>query len=189
MNNFREVSGFSGIWENSIEHFDDNRGSFFETFRENDMPPGTPKMIQDNISESKLDVLRGIHVQAGQWQLITVIKGEIIDISIDLRIKSSNYLQTHKVKLSQGGTNQILLAPGIGHGFIVVSKQATLHYKSTKYYGETEQFTINMLLPPFVNLIPPFSYEMSKRDLEAPSLESMLANPTFLSLMNQNQNG
>ena len=189
MGNFREVLEISGIWENSTESFDDNRGCFFETYRENDMPTGTPRMIQDNISESNLDVLRGIHVQAGQWQLLTVIKGEIIDISIDLRPKSSSHLQTHKVNLSKGGTNQILFAPGIGHGFIVVSEQATLHYKSTKYYGETEQFTINMLLPPFVNLVPSCAYKVSKRDLEAPSLESMLLEPTFLDLMNQNQNG
>ncbi|CAN2246010.1 RfbC dTDP-4-dehydrorhamnose 3,5-epimerase and related enzymes [actinobacterium SCGC AAA044-D11] len=180
MRDFSRVTNFSGVWERSTQTFHDNRGYFLETYRENLMPKDTPGMIQDNFSESKQFVLRGIHFQVGQSQLVTVLKGAVIDLSIDLRPNSPSFLKVYKTELNQEKNNQLLLPAGFGHGYLVLSPEAILNYKSSKYYGESEQFTINILESPFISLLPKVVYEISERDSTAPNLSGLLEDTNFV---------
>lgn len=131
---------------------------------------------QDSFSESRKNVLRGLHLQIDQWQLITVLSGNLLDISIDLRRSSNTYLNVCSANLDASKQNQLLIAPGIAHGYLVLSKKAIVHYKSTRYYEDTPQFVINMEQPPFKQLLPDLDFIVSDRDKNAPDLKTFLEN-------------
>jgi len=108
--------------------YKDNRGLFFESFNLRAMTEaGLPSTwAQDNFSESKKNVLRGIHYQVIQPQgkLVWVAYGTVLDIAVDLR-KSSPHFGRHVAVEISGGTGDMLwIPPGFGHAFLVLSEAA-----------------------------------------------------------------
>lgn len=168
---FDEISGISQAWVRNVPRFIDNRGYFSEVFRRSFAPVAVPEFIQDSLSFSKKDVLRGMHLQINQWQLVTLIKGELVDVLIDLSVTSPTYLQSVSLELSESGNNQLLLGPGIAHGYGVISENAFIHYKSSVYYGDTEQFGVNWKSKELVEHWPKVDWEISERDSCFPILE------------------
>lgn len=126
-----------------VETFKDDRGFFLETFQEKSYKEAgiTDKFVQDNQSRSSKGVLRGMHFQVKrpQAQIVTVMRGCIFDVGVDLRQNSSTFGQWYGVELSDVGQRQVYMAPGIAHGFCVLSDLADLHYKVSRFYDPDDE--------------------------------------------------
>ena len=126
-----------------LETFKDDRGFFLETFQEKSYKEAgiKNKFVQDNQSRSSKGVLRGMHFQVKrpQAQIVTVMRGCIFDVGVDLRQNSSTFGQWHGVELSDIGQRQVYMAPGIAHGFCVLSDLADLHYKVSRFYDPDDE--------------------------------------------------
>ena len=126
-----------------LETFKDDRGFFLETFQEKRYKEAgiKDKFVQDNQSRSSKGVLRGIHFQVKrpQAQIVTVMRGCIFDVGVDLRQNSSTFGQWYGVELSDIGQRQVYMAPGIAHGFCVLSDLADLHYKVSRFYDSDDE--------------------------------------------------
>lgn len=124
--------------------FSDNRGSFYESWK-NDVyqKAGIQEIfIQDDISYSVKNVIRGLHFQKGekaQAQLVTILFGKVFDVCVDIRKNSPTFGQHISFELDYKEPLQIYMPPGIAHGFCVISEQAILHYKCTKYYAPNQE--------------------------------------------------
>jgi len=120
------------------EQFPDLRGNFYESYsrRTYEAAGINDDFVQDNISYSTKDVLRGLHCQKfkSQSQLVTVISGKIFDVCLDLRKGSITFGQWYSIQLESEGENQIYMPPGFAHGFCVLSSSAVLHYKVSELY-------------------------------------------------------
>ncbi len=120
--------------------FQDKRGYFYESFNKKVLEEsiGYPlNFVQDNQSQSSYGVIRGLHIQTGdhgQAKLVRAIQGEILDVVVDVRKKSSTYGQPASFILSEDNKGQLFVPKGFVHGFIVLSKKATIHYKADNYY-------------------------------------------------------
>jgi dTDP-4-dehydrorhamnose 3,5-epimerase len=180
MTKFKPVSQMSNVWSRKLEIYKDNRGSFSEISRINELPVNDPGFVQDSISKSRQKVLRGFHIQLEQIQLVTLISGRILDVFVDLSKSSNNFLETGCIELSENGTNQLLMGQGIAHAYFVMSDEAVIHYKSNKYYGETPQFGINYKSRKFAEFWPEVEFEVSQRDLNFPHFEEVIADYTFM---------
>lgn len=121
-----------------LQTFSDDRGLFTETWREDQyIDAGIPQsFVQDNLSRSGCGVLRGLHYQIEhpQGHLVTVSRGAIFDVGVDLRRDSPAFGNWVGMELSGHRLSQIYLPPGIAHGFCVISESAELLYKCTDYY-------------------------------------------------------
>ena len=164
MSEFNPIEGISGVWTRKFQIHADNRGYFFEELRESILPTETPNFVQDSISYSKRHVLRGMHLQKNQWQLVTLLSGEIIDVVLNLDENSSEYLKSASISLSWDATNQILIRPGIAHGYAVISDNGIIHYKSSIYYQDTPQIGVHWQSKEIMNYWPDFSWTISQRD-------------------------
>lgn len=123
--------------------FQDERGFFLELFQnERYQEAGIlEQFVQDNQSRSIKDVLRGLHFQVKrpQAQILTVLRGRIFDVAVDLRAWSPTFGQWFGMELHDAGTRQIYMAPGFAHGFCVLSEWADLHYKVSERYDPTDE--------------------------------------------------
>lgn len=120
--------------------FSDSRGYFLESFKENFFLENFPNIhfIQDNESKSDFGVLRGLHFQKPpyeQTKLVRVIHGEVLDVAVDLRVKSKTYGQYESFILSDINKKQLLIPRGFAHGFLVLSKTAIFQYKVDNIYA------------------------------------------------------
>ena len=126
-----------------LETFKDDRGFFLETFQEKRYKEAgiKDKFVQDNQSRSSKGVLRGMHFQVKrpQAQIVTVMRGCIFDVGVDLRQNSSTFGQWYGFELSDVGQRQVYMAPGIAHGFCVLSDLADLHYKVSRLYNPDDE--------------------------------------------------
>lgn len=162
---FKPFSGISGIWTRELDLKFDDRGYFSEILRESDLPEEVPNFVQDSISSSKKNILRGMHLQLDQWQLITVLEGKIVDVLLNLDVDSENFLKSVSMNLSWNSLNQVLVGPGFAHGFGVISDVAKIHYKSNVYYGATEQSGIHWNSPEISECWPKNDWVISERDV------------------------
>ena len=120
--------------------FSDTRGFFFESFNERDFQAATNlnvKFVQDNHSQSVRGVLRGLHyqVQQPQGKLVRVARGEVFDVSVNLKQGHPEFGQCVGVHLSADNKRQLWIPPGFAHGFLVLSEVADFLYKTTDYYS------------------------------------------------------
>jgi dTDP-4-dehydrorhamnose 3,5-epimerase len=123
--------------------FQDERGFFLETYQESRYRKAgiLDAFVQDNQSRSAKGVLRGIHFQIKrpQAQIVTVMRGRVFDVGVDLRPASPTFGRWHGVELSDAGPRQIYMAPGFAHGFCVLSDWADLHYKVSRNYDAHDE--------------------------------------------------
>lgn len=126
--------------------FKDDRGFFFEIFNKqllSDLGINY-EFVQDNLSGSKRGVLRGLHyqIQYPQGKLMTVLRGEVFDVAVDLR-RSSPYFGKHvSCRLSEDERRFLWIPPGFAHGFVVLSETAEFFYKTTDYYHPEAERTL-----------------------------------------------
>ncbi len=133
---------FDGIIVLAPRLFPDERGFFLESFElENYRSLGiTEEFVQDNHSRSFKGVLRGMHFTSrkAQAQILTVMRGKIFDVVVDLRKDSPNFGKWFGTELSDEGTRQVYIAHGFAHGFCVLSDVVDLHYKVSQKYDPTD---------------------------------------------------
>ncbi len=127
--------------------FPDGRGFFFESFNEKKYAEIgiAEKFVQDNISGSIKNTVRGLHYQIGenaQGKLCQVIEGEVIDIAVDIRFGSPTFGKYISVKLSSENRKQFWLPKGFAHGFAVLSEFAIFSYKCTAGYDKNSERSI-----------------------------------------------
>ena len=124
--------------------FEDERGYFFESYRQDILQSNgfTDSFKQDNESKSQRGVLRGLHFQNPpfpQAKLVRVARGGILDVVVDIRNSSETYGQHFSIKLS-GETKEMLLIPaGFAHGFLTLEDDTVVNYKSSTVYNKESE--------------------------------------------------
>ena len=112
--------------------FDDSRGHFKELIRENEIKKKFPFIV---MSYSKKNVVRGLHLQLKKQQgkYLSVIKGKIFDVAIDLRKNSNTFGKIFTTILSEKNSKSIYIPPGFAHGFCGLNKENYVIYSCTNY--------------------------------------------------------
>ena len=156
--------------------FKDERGFFLETYQEQRYKEVgiIDRFVQDNHSRSVKCVLRGMHYQIKhpQAQIITVMRGHIFDVGVDLRSNSETFGQWYGIELNDtGGPRQVYMAPGFAHGFCVMSDYADLHYKVSRFYDLDDEGGLLWNDPNIGIQWPPMSFHVSSRDSCYPRLK------------------
>ena len=126
--------------------FTDDRGYFFESwnarlFAESGIDA---TFVQDNHSQSKRGVLRGLHYQIehAQGKLVRCVAGEVFDVAVDLRRSSPTFGRSVGVVLSAQNRGLLWIPPGFAHGFVVLSAAAEFLYKTTDYWYPEHERTL-----------------------------------------------
>jgi dTDP-4-dehydrorhamnose 3,5-epimerase len=122
----------------------DRRGYFLETYKESEFVRGgiASKFIQENMSFSARGVLRGLHYQVNpnaQAKLVGVASGEILDVAVDLRMRSPTYGKWVSQRLSSENHTMLFVPAGFAHGFCVLSEDASVTYKVDKEYAPSSE--------------------------------------------------
>jgi len=125
--------------------FIDKRGYFYESFNNkkfNELIGLNVSFVQDNRSSSTQGVLRGLHYQlppSSQGKLINVTKGEILDVAVDIRKSSPSFGKYVSCVLSSENKKQLWIPEGFAHGFLTLSSEAEVFYKTTNYYSPSDE--------------------------------------------------
>ncbi len=126
--------------------FEDERGYFFESYKEpvfqkNDLPVN---FVQDNEVKSTKGVLRGLHYQFNrpQGKLVRVISGSILDVAVDIRKGSPTFGQSEIVHLTAENNKMLYIPEGFAHGYLVTSSESIVTYKCTDIYDPNDQYGI-----------------------------------------------
>ena len=122
----------------------DNRGYFFESFRDDIFNKEVRKInfIQENESLSFFGSLRGLHYQLPpftQSKLVRVVIGKVLDIAVDIRKDSPTFGKYVSIELSETNKKQLFVPRGFAHGFIVLSEKAIFQYKVDNYYSKIHE--------------------------------------------------
>jgi dTDP-4-dehydrorhamnose 3,5-epimerase len=125
---------------------EDPRGFFMETYHQARYSESGIDwvFVQDNFVRSHRNILRGLHYQLKhpQGKLLYVTRGEIFDVSVDVRWGSSNFGRWVGLELSQENRRQIFVPPGFAHGYFVISEEADVIYKCTDFYAPGDEYGI-----------------------------------------------
>lgn len=126
--------------------FDDARGFFYESFHEDRYKDAgfDVKFVQDNLSRSNAGVLRGLHYQLNfpQAKLVTVIRGEVFDVVVDIRLGSPTFGKWFGVILNDQNHKQLFIPGDFAHGFFVLSETVDFYYKCSDYYHPEDEHGI-----------------------------------------------
>ena len=128
--------------------FEDPRGYFFESFNRNTFEEKTGlsgNFVQDNQSFSSYGVIRGLHAQSGEFaqaKLVRVLKGEVLDVAVDVRPGSPTFGKHISVRLSAENNLQLYVPRGFLHGFSVLSETAEFFYKCDNFYQKSAEVGI-----------------------------------------------
>lgn len=130
----------------NLKKFEDERGFFVEQFHSSRYKNFqiNDRFVQDNQSRSQKNVLRGLHftINNNQSQMMTVARGEVFDVVVDVRPNSKTFGKYKSFILSDEGPQQIYMPHGFAHGFCVLSEYADLIYKASKLYDSNDEYGI-----------------------------------------------
>jgi dTDP-4-dehydrorhamnose 3,5-epimerase len=146
--------------------FEDFRGTYVEIYNEVLYKEAgiAADFIQDDISTSTRNVLRGIHGDSETWKLVSCLYGKFYLVVVNWDKDSSQFKQWESFTLSDQNRLQVLIPPKFGNGHLVLSEQAIFHYKQNSYYNRAGQFTIHWN-DPELNIWWPTRYPiLSRRD-------------------------
>lgn len=147
--------------------FSDERGFFYESYQQAHCKIAPP-FVQDNISFSKKNTIRGLHYQVGQAKLVSCLQGKILDIAVDIRPESSTFGQWESVELGDCNHQQLLVPDGFAHGFCVLSETALVHYKVSSVYQPDKEGSLRWN-DPQINVHWPIENPiLSLRDKKSP---------------------
>lgn len=140
-------TGIEGLLIIQPQVFEDERGYFYESYNESKLEAQGFKhdFIQDNISKSEKNVLRGLHFQNPphtQGKLVKVIKGAVLDVAVDLRIDSKTYGKHLAIELNEQNKTQFYVPAGFAHGFLTLEDNTIFSYKCTKFYNKESEEAI-----------------------------------------------
>ena len=130
-----------GLFIVKNKKFFDRRGYFKELYRENIIQKRFPFLV---MSFSKKNVVRGLHIQKNKMQgkFVTVLKGKIFDVAVDLRKKSKTFGKYFTTVMSEKNSKSIFIPPGFAHGFLSLDKENFVIYSCTKYRSKNDEIGI-----------------------------------------------
>ena len=133
---------FDGLILVKNKKFNDSRGYFRELIIEKNIKVKFPFQV---MSFSKKNVIRGLHIQTKnpQGKFVTVIKGTIFDVTVDLRKKSKTYGKYFSKVLSAKNLLSIYIPPGFAHGFCALDKENFVVYSCTQYRNAKSEIGID----------------------------------------------
>ena len=141
-----EEQKFRGVYVISPDVYIDNRGYFFESFKEIDFKKHfNCKFVQDNeVFSSHVKTIRGMHYQldSPQAKLIHVLSGAIKDVIVDIRTSSSSFGESFSVNLDHKNHKMLFIPEGFAHGYLVLEKNTIVHYKCTDFYNPNSEYGI-----------------------------------------------
>ena len=154
------------------EIFEDFRGVYVETYNKKRYQKEFKKhginisFVQDDISVSKKNVLRGIHGDSKTWKLISCLLGKIYVVIVNCDKESKDFGKWQSFDLSEENRYQVLVPPKYGTSHLVLSERAIFHYKQSTYYNPKvlKQFTYRFDDPRFNIDWPIKNPILSKRD-------------------------
>src|ERR1700686_3607080 len=163
--------------------FGDPRGFFLEQFqaeRYSAFGAGGP-FVQDNLSRSSQGVLRRLHLQNPnpQGKLVSVMRGRVLDVAVDVRVGSPTFGRHVAVELSDENFRQLWIPRGFAHGFTVLSETADLFYKCDALYSPSDEITIRWDDPDLAIDWRTPSPVLSRRDTAAPFLKDIWRLPHY----------
>lgn len=167
-----------------LEVFRDDRGFFLENYhRQHFAQAGLPdEFVQDNHSQSRHKVLRGIHLQdrsAPMGKLVRCTLGSILDVAVDLRVGSPTFGKWVAVELNEARSRELMVPAGFGHAFLTLSELADVQYKCTGYYTPAAERTIAWNDPEIGIEWPIPDPIVSPKDARGLSLREYVKNPAF----------
>jgi dTDP-4-dehydrorhamnose 3,5-epimerase len=160
--------------------FGDERGWFFESFRQDifEQHAGQRQFVQDNESFSRYGVVRGLHYQKPpftQGKLVRVIQGEVLDVAVDIR-KGSPTFGCHEAQLLNDRNRRMMwIPPGFAHGFAVLSETAHFSYKCDAYYAPSHDAGVRWN-DPALGIdwgLPEAEVNLSEKDRHQPMLSEI----------------
>ena len=157
--------------------FPDDRGFFMQTYHEKqyrDMGLDM-RFVQDNWSRSSLGVLRGLHYQLihAQDKLVSVIRGEVFDVAVDVRYGSPTFGRWVGTVLSEKNYYQLFIPKGFAHGFCVLSAEADMVYKCSDFYTSGDEYALRWNDPNVGIQWPGQDFLVSEKDQMAPLLKNI----------------
>lgn len=164
--------------------FHDSRGYLKEVYRRSLFVPDgiAVPFVQDNISRSQRGVLRGLHYQRdplAQAKLVSVVRGEVFDVAVDVRGGSSTYGRWVSVVLSDANHRMLFIPAGFAHGFCVLSDEADVWYKVDVEYAPELEGGIRWNDPDLGIPWPIETPILSRRDASLPSLRDAVTDFPF----------
>jgi len=178
----------SGSWKIEFQKFDDSRGFFYESFKEEDFKKLIGRNLnikQTNTSSSSKGSVRGIHyalVPPSQAKLVQCQRGSIKDYVIDIRVGSPTFGQFEEIELNENSASAIFIEEGLAHAFVALENQTVVTYFVTEKYNPEREKGIN----PFDKTLnvkwPDLELILSEKDKQAISLEESKSQglfPTF----------
>ena len=147
--------------------FSENRGKIWTSYNSEFLPNLLPKDLSfkhDKFSQSKKNVLRGIHGDGKTWKLVSCLYGKFYLIVVNNDKKSKQYKKWVSFTLDDKNKNMVLIPPKFGNGHVVLSSQAIFHYKQNTTYDRKSQFTLKWSDKNFKFKWPVAKPIVSKRD-------------------------
>ncbi|NCD34405.1 MAG: dTDP-4-dehydrorhamnose 3,5-epimerase [Spartobacteria bacterium] len=162
--------------------FGDHRGFFQQTYVARDYADHgiDAVFIQDNWSRSCSGTLRGLHYQLkhAQAKLVSVIRGSVFDVAVDIRVGSPTFGQSVGAELSEENASQLFVPRGFAHGFLVLSETVDFMYKCDNYYTPGDEYGIRWNDPALHLTWPSILVDpiLSDKDLITPFLNDVPEN-------------
>jgi dTDP-4-dehydrorhamnose 3,5-epimerase len=163
--------------------FGDQRGFFLETYqfrRYAEFGISRP-FVQDNMSRSSYGVLRGLHLQnpSPQGKLVSVMRGSVLDVAVDVRMGSPNFGRHVALELSEENGRQLWVPRGFAHGFVVLSETADFFYKCDDLYSPKDEIVVRWDDPAIGINWGVTNPSLSTRDAAAPRLADVKNLPVY----------
>lgn len=140
-----EETNLKGCFVLTPKVFEDERGYFFENFNKKVFENQTgivTNFVQDNLSKSDKGVLRGLHFQTGdfaQSKLVSVVRGKVLDVCVDLRRESPTFGEHFSLILDESNHKQLYVPKGFAHGFLVLENNTIFSYKCDNFYNKKSE--------------------------------------------------
>jgi dTDP-4-dehydrorhamnose 3,5-epimerase len=161
----------------------DERGFFVETFKADRYAAHgiAGPFVQDNLSRSAYGVLRGLHLQhpRSQGKLVSVLRGRVRDVAVDVRVGSPTFGLHVAVELSEANRRQFWVPRGFAHGFVVLSESADFFYKCDELYSPADEIVVRWNDPAIGIAWGVSAPTLSARDAAAPLLAEVPALPIY----------
>jgi len=159
-------TNLKGVLQIELDVFEDFRGEYVEMYnealyKENGIDI---KFIQDDISVSSRNVLRGIHGDSETWKLISCLHGKFYLVVVNADKESADFGKWQSFVLSEKNRMQVLVPPKHGNAHLVLSETTIFHYKQSSYYDRSKQFTYKWDDPKFNIFWPIDNPILSQRD-------------------------
>lgn len=178
-----EETALPGVLLITPKVFGDARGFFLETFNAGRYEAAGVRatFVQDNLSRSIRGTLRGLHFQEPnpQGKLVSVIRGAVFDVAVDVRRGSPTFGKWVGFELSEENRRQLWIPAGFAHGFCVTSDFADFAYKCTALYSKQDERAIAWNDPAIGVQWPAKEPLLSARDAEAPPLNAAPVLPVY----------